>query len=354
MFSFSMKNLLSASVQNKASDLHITVGLPPMLRINGTFKRYGSGVLESADSERLVKEILNPDQFAKLNKVGEVDCSISLGGNRFRVNAFSQKGCYAAVLRTINNRIMSFRELGLPDTVEKLCNKQRGLILVTGPTGSGKSTTLASMIDKINRERSGHIITLEDPIEYYHAHNRCIVNQRELGQDTISFANALRAALRQDPDVIQVGEMRDLETIQTALTAAETGHLVLSTLHTIGAAATVDRIVDVFPAYQQQQIRTQLANVLQGVISQQLLVKADGTGRVVALEIMLQHPAINSLIREGKTHQMNNTISTSGALGMQLMDDSLASLYKSGRITYEEGLAHCVDLDMYKRKAKEI
>ena len=354
MFSYNMKNLLTASIQNKASDLHVTVGLPPMLRINGTFKRYGQEILDAQDTERLVKEILSPDQFNKLNKVGEVDCSISLGGNRFRVNAFSQKGCYATVLRTINNRIMSFRELGLPDTVEKLCYKQRGLILVTGPTGSGKSTTLASMIDKINSERSAHIITLEDTIEYYHNHKKCIVNQRELGQDTISFANALRAALRQDPDVIQVGEMRDLETIQTALTAAETGHLVMSTLHTIGAAATVDRIVDVFPAYQQQQIRTQLANVLQGVISQQLLVKADGSGRVAALEIMLQHPAINSLIREGKTHQMNNTISTTSGMGMQLMDDALANLYRSGRITYEEGLMHCVDSEMYKRKAKEL
>lgn len=354
MFSFNMKNLLTAAVQNKASDLHITVGLPPMLRINGSFKKYGQEVLEGPDTERLVKEILSPDQFAKLNKVGEVDCSIALGASRFRVNVFSQKGFYAAVLRTINNRIMGFRELGLPEVVENLCNKKRGLILITGPTGSGKSTTLASMIDKINTEKSAHIITLEDPIEYLHPHKRSIVNQRELGQDTATFASALRAALRQDPDVIQVGEMRDLETIQTALTAAETGHLVMSTLHTIGAAATVDRIVDVFPAYQQQQIRTQLANVLQGVISQQLLVRADGTGRVAALEIMLQHPAINSLIRDGKTHQMNNTISTNSALGMITMDESLARLCNAGIITFEEGLNHCVDPKVYKDKANQV
>ncbi|MBQ7652992.1 MAG: type IV pilus twitching motility protein PilT [Clostridia bacterium] len=353
MLDYSMKNLLKASIDFKASDLHITVGVPPMLRITGTFKRYPKDPLTAEDTETLVKQILSPEQFAKLKKVGEVDCCIAFAGNRFRINAYSQKGCYAAALRTINNTMRSFKELGLPDVFYNLCQKTRGLILVTGPTGSGKSTTLASMIDKMNTDRSAHIITLEDPIEYYHNHKKCIVNQREIGQDTMSFANALRAALRQDPDIIQVGEMRDLETISTALTAAETGHLVMSTLHTIGAASTIDRVVDVFPAYQQQQIRVQLANVLQAVISQQLIVKADGSGRVAALEIMLASPAINALIREGKTHQMNNTILTSSQMGMQLMDDSLAKLYKAGTISYEQAFMHSVDQEYFKRKAAE-
>lgn len=354
MLAYGMKNLLKASVDNNASDLHITVGLPPMFRVNGNVKPINQPNLEKEDTETLIKQILSPDQFAKLERVGEVDCCIAYGGNRFRVNAYSQKGCYAAALRTINNRIRGLRELGLPDALQGLCQKTRGLILVTGPTGSGKSTTLASMVDKMNSERSGHIITLEDPIEYYHNHKKCIVNQREVGQDTMSFANALRAALRQDPDIIQVGEMRDLETIQTALTAAETGHLVLSTLHTIGAASTIDRIVDVFPAYQQQQIRVQLANVLQGVISQQLIVKKDGSGRVAALEVMLSSTSINSLIREGKTHQINNTISTSKAQGMILMDDALANLYKENIISLEEATMHSVDLDYFRKKIREI
>lgn len=354
MLDYSMKDLLRASIAYKASDLHLTVGVPPMLRISGAFKKYPKEPLTAEDSAALVGSILNEDQKVRLDKNGEVDFCISFGGNRFRVNAYSQKGYYAAALRMINNTMRSFNELGLPDVMRTLCMKQRGLILVTGPTGSGKSTTLASMIDYINTHRSAHIITIEDPIEYYHTHKKCIVNQREIGQDTKSFGNALRAALRQDPDVIQVGEMRDLETISTALTAAETGHLVLSTLHTNNASNTIDRIVDVFPAYQQAQVRFQLSNVLQAVISQQLLVKADGTGRVAALEIMLQHSAISSLIREGKTNQIDNTIATNSNTGMILMDKSLANLYKAGLISYDEAFMHSINPDDFKRKASEF
>lgn len=356
MVDYSIIDLLKIAVENKASDLHITVGSAPVLRIAGNFKYYktaSSSALTPQDTEEMVKAILNPDQFSKLIKQGEIDVSIAFIGNRFRVNAFSQKGCYAIAIRTINNTIASFGELGLPEIMPALCKKARGLILVTGPTGSGKSTTLASMVDYINSNRAAHIITLEDPIEYYHNHKKCIVNQREVGSDTRSFATALRASLRQDPDVIQVGEMRDLETISTALTAAETGHLVLSTLHTIGAANTIDRIVDVFPSYQQQQVRFQLSNVLQAVISQQLLPRKDGHGRVVALEIMLSHPAINALIRENKTHQMNNTIMTTRAQGMLLMDNHLASLVQRGMISMDEAMMHCVDMEYFKRQLRE-
>lgn len=353
MIDYSMKDLLRTSIANGASDLHVTVGVPPMLRISGSFKKYPKDPVTPEDAEKLVCEIMNPDQKARLDKNGEVDFCIAFAGNRFRVNAYSQKGYYAAALRMINNNIRTFQELGLPPLFRELCLRPRGLILVTGPTGSGKSTTLASMIDTINQNRSAHIITIEDPIEYYHTHKRCIVNQREIGQDTKSFGNALRAALRQDPDVIQVGEMRDLETISTALTASETGHLVLSTLHTNNAANTIDRIVDVFPAYQQAQVRFQLSNVLQAVISQQLLVRKDGSGRVAALEIMLAHPAISSLIREGKTTQIDNTISTNSKMGMQLMDKALADLYKGGVVTYDEAYMHCINPDDFKRKATE-
>ena len=349
MVEYTIKDLLKAAVHNKASDLHITVKSQPVLRIAGSFKYFPGPALTPEDTEKMVRGILNADQFAKLQKQGEVDICIQLGTNRFRVNAFSQKGFYAAAIRTINSRIPDFHELGLPEVVRGLCYKTRGLILVTGPTGSGKSTTLASMINHINQKRNAHIITLEDPIEYYHEHVKCIVNQREVGSDTRSFATALRASLRQDPDVIQVGEMRDLETISTAITAAETGHLVMSTLHTIGAANTVDRMVDVFPSYQQQQVRFQLSNVLQAVISQQLLPRKDGSGRCAALEVMLQHSSINALIRGGKTDQINNTISTNRGMGMKLMDDALADLVKTDMVTYDEAFMRCVDPVYFKR-----
>ena len=346
-----IKELLKLALQQKASDLHITVKSAPVLRVSGTFRYFKTAPLTPEDTEQMCRDILDENNWNKLQKLGEVDVAVALGENRFRVNAFRQKGCYA--IRTINSVIPSFPALGLPNTMLDLCNKSRGIILVTGPTGSGKSTTLASMIDYINNHRSAHIITLEDPIEYYHNHAKSIVNQREIGNDTRSFAAALRASLRQDPDVIQVGEMRDLETIGTAITAAETGHLVMSTLHTIGAANTVDRMVDVFPSYQQQQVRLQLSMVLQAVISQQLIPKADGTGRVCALEIMLNHPAISALIREGKTHQIANTIMTNRNSGMMLMDDSIASYLRQGIITQEKAILYSVDPDYMLAQARK-
>ncbi|MBO4479848.1 MAG: type IV pilus twitching motility protein PilT [Clostridia bacterium] len=348
-----IKELLKLALQQKASDLHITVKSAPVLRVSGTFRYFKTAPLTPEDTEQMCRDILDENNWQKLQKLGEVDVAVALGENRFRVNAFRQKGCYAIAIRTINSVIPSFPALGLPNTMLDLCNKSRGIILVTGPTGSGKSTTLASMIDYINNHRSAHIITLEDPIEYYHNHIKSIVNQREIGNDTRSFAAALRASLRQDPDVIQVGEMRDLETISTAITAAETGHLVMSTLHTIGAANTVDRMVDVFPTYQQQQVRLQLSMVLQAVISQQLIPKADGTGRVCALEIMLNHPAISALIREGKTHQIANTIMTNRNSGMMLMDDSIANYLRQGIITQEKAILYSVDPDYMLAQAKK-
>ncbi len=348
----SIKDLLKLALSQKASDLHITVKSAPVLRVAGSFKYFKTPPLTPADTEAMCRELLDENNMAKLQKLGEVDVAVALGENRFRVNAFRQKGCYAIAIRTINSVIPSFGALGLPNTMLDLCNKSRGIILVTGPTGSGKSTTLASMINYINNTRNAHIITLEDPIEYYHEHAKSIVNQREIGNDTRSFAAALRASLRQDPDVIQVGEMRDLETISTAITAAETGHLVMSTLHTIGAANTVDRMVDVFPSYQQQQVRLQLSMVMQAVISQQLIPKADGSGRVAALEIMLSHPAINALIREGKTHQISNTIMTNRNTGMRLMDDSIANFLRQGIITEQNALLYCVDPDYMLQQAR--
>jgi twitching motility protein PilT len=286
-----------------------------------------------------------------LDETGEIDFSYSISNvGRFRVNAFKQRGSYAMVLRIIPLRIPSMEELGLPKVTDELTKLPRGLILVTGPTGSGKTTTLASVINKINSERRCHIVTLEDPLEYLHSHKKSIVNQREVGSDTESFANALRGALREDPDVILVGEMRDLETISIAITAAETGHLVLSTLHTNGAAKTIDRIVDVFPPYQQQQIRVQLAAVIEAVISQQLLPKASGKGRVAAHEVMVASPAIRNLIREGKIHQIDTVIQTSSALGMQTMDTSLVNLYRRGEITKETAISQAYNIDEIRKK----
>ncbi|MGI6701047.1 MAG: type IV pilus twitching motility protein PilT [Christensenellales bacterium] len=344
-----VEELLKKAIEIEASDLHITVGIPPTLRVNGTFLIFKMPRLTTDDTEQIVKYLLTEKQFSDLQKNGEVDCSIQFEKSRFRINAYCQRGCYAAALRLINSEILSFAQLGLPEILVDMCNKQRGLILVTGPTGSGKSTTLAAMIDYINSNRNCHIITLEDPIEYMHTHKKSIVNQREIGSDSRSFSTALRAALRQDPDVILVGEMRDLDTISIALTAAETGHLVLSTLHTIGAASTIDRMVDVFPANQQTQVKVQLGMVLVSVISQQLIPRKDGRGRVVGLEIMTSNPAIANLIREGKTHQINNIILTSGNLGMKLMDNSVATLYKRGLISLEEANMRCVDPEFFRK-----
>lgn len=343
-------NLLEIAVELGASDLHITVDSPPIARIKGSFVRLIESNLTEQDTEIMAREITDQKKFKTLENQGEVDLSVSLpSGDRFRVNAYKQRGKYAIAIRTITSQIPSFKALGLPDVIATFAEKHKGLILVTGPTGSGKSTTLASLIDIINSTQERHIITLEDPIEYVHHHKKGIVNQREVGSDTESFHAALRATLRQDPDVILVGEMRDPETVSIALTAAETGHLVFSTLHTVGSAKTIDRIVDMFPATQQQQIRTQLSTVCEGVISQQLIQTIDGRNRVAALEVMISTSAIRNLIRENKTYQIQNIIQTSSKLGMQSMDQELVNLYRKGSISKENVLSRCSNYEFTSR-----
>lgn len=339
--------ILQLAIDAGASDVHLTVASPPIIRVNGRLKRLGEEKLMPEDAMRIIQEILTPEQIEVFEAKGELDISYSNPGfGRFRVNVYKQRGSYSMALRVVALNIPSMETLRLPLVLKDLATKQRGLILVTGPTGSGKSTTLAAMIDHMNQTRNEHIITIEDPIEYLHKHQLSIVNQREIGHDSHSFANALRAALRQDPDIILVGEMRDLETIGTAITAAETGHLVMSTLHTIGAAKTVDRIIDVFPPHQQQQVRIQLASVIEAVVSQQIVPKADGTGRVAAFEVMVANPAIRNLIREGKTHQIQNVIQTGSNQGMQTMDASLLELYKKRMIDLPTLRKYSVDIDM--------
>ncbi len=348
---YDINTILIKAVEEKCSDIHITIGVPPMGRIDGSLiPLSGYDRLSVEETKLLALSLTNDDNAHRLEQNGEVDFSYSIFGvGRFRVNIFKQRGSYSIVLRALANKIPSLEELGLPPVFKELALKPRGLILVTGPTGSGKSTTLASMIDYINNNRRGHILTLEDPIEYLHKHNRCIVNQREIGGDTNSFSSALRAALREDPDVILVGEMRDLETVSIAVSAAETGHLVLSTLHTVNAAQTVDRIIDMFPSNQQQQIKVQLSAVLQGVISQQLLRRMGSNGRVAALEILLFTDAIRNVIREGKTHQIPSMMQTAISQGMLTMDYSLGDLVKSKTITLQDAYLHCSDIDMLKR-----
>lgn len=335
--------LLLATKKMGASDLHITVGIPPVLRIHGQLKRLDMPQLKPEDTEKLVKELLYNDILKeKFKKHGEVDFAFGMPDiGRYRVNVYKQRGTCAAALRNVATVIPSMESLGLPRPIlQELASNTRGLVLVTGPTGSGKSTTLATMIEYINQTRPCHILTLEDPIEYLHKHDQSIVNQREIGIDTQGYGVALRAALREDPDVILVGEMRDTETIATAITAAETGHLVLSTLHTLGASQTIDRIIDVFPPFQQEQIKVQLANILKGVMSQQLLTRTDTSGRCIAYEIMLSTPAISNLIREGKSYQINSHIQTGGKIGMQTMDSNLMALYKQGHITLDQAINH--------------
>ncbi len=336
--------LIEMAVARRASDLHLSVGRPATGRVDGRLVHLEEQPMTPDEIESAAMGILNTYQESVLREKGEVDFAYSVPSiGRFRINVFRQRGSYALVARVLNLRIPAPEELGIPQAVVDLCDKVRGLVLVTGATGSGKSTTLASLINVINERYNRHILTLEDPIEYLHRHNKSIVNQREVGDDTRSFPNALRAALRQDPDVILVGEMRDLETISIAVTAAETGHLVFSTLHTIGAANTIDRIVDVFPPYQQQQIRTQLADVLEGVVSQQLLPTTGRKGRVAAFEVMLTNSAIRNNIREGKTFQIPTVMLTNAKNGMRTMDDALLELYQHGEISREDALAFAQD-----------
>ena len=328
----------------KASDLHITAGVPPKVRVHGNLIALNYPELSADDTEDLLMEVLEDRYKATFMEKGEVDFAMGFGdGERCRANVYKQKSMMAGAFRIINSKIPRTEELGIPWAVTDLHTRNSGLVLVTGPTGSGKSTTLASIINLINKNRDCHIITLEDPIEYVHEHKRSIVNQREMGTDSHSYANALRAALREDPDVILVGEMRDLETISIAVTAAETGHLVFSTLHTIGSAATIDRIIDVFPLSQQEQIRIQLSTVLQGVISQRLLPNAANTGRVAAFEVMLACPAIQNLIRENKTYQIQSVLQTNRAVGMQTLDNSLFDLYTNGKIAKSECIRYAIE-----------
>jgi pilus retraction protein PilT len=346
-----INELLIDAGERKASDLHVTVGISPKCRIDGELIDMGYPALMPDDTEAVIAPMVPERLKDKLSTDGEADFSYSIPGyGRYRVNVFKQRGSYACVIRIINTSIPTPQQLGLPNSVIELTNKKRGMVLVTGPTGSGKSTTLASMINIINETTNRHIVTLEDPIEYMYRHKKSIVNQREIGIDTLNFANALRVVLREDPDVILVGEMRDLETIEIAITAAETGHLVFSTLHTIGAASTVDRMIDVFPPHQQQQIRVQLSSVLEAVISQQLIPTTDGKGRVAAFEIMHSTPAIKNLIREGKSHQLTSIIQTNKSLGMQTMDDAIFNLYFQGRISAEKAIAFAQDMTAMERK----
>ncbi|NLN48829.1 MAG: type IV pilus twitching motility protein PilT [Clostridiales bacterium] len=341
--------LVMDGIEKNASDIHITVGVPIIYRINGRLIKINDTMIKPDNTEAIVKGILNERQFKDLVDKGELDTSFSSPGKgRFRINIYKQRGSFALAIRIIPLNIPSIEDLGLPGIVKDLAMLPRGLILVTGPTGSGKSTTLASMIDLINTEKNYHILTLEDPIEYLHRHKKSIVNQREIGNDSLNFSSSLRAALRQDPDVILVGEMRDLETIGIALTAAETGHLVLSTLHTLGAAKTVDRIIDVFPPHQQQQVRIQFSSVLQGIVSQQLLPKADDNGRVAAFEIMIATSAIRNLIREDKTHQIDTAVQTGAKFGMQTLDTSLLDIYRRGLITKELLITQASSPDILK------
>ncbi len=339
-----ISDLLVEAQSLKASDLHITVGVPPKVRIHGALTTLEYPSLTSDDTEALLMEVLDDRCKETFEKNGEVDFALSFGdSDRCRANVYRQKSMMAGAFRIINSKIPRTEELGIPWAVTDLHMKNNGLVLVTGPTGSGKSTTLASIINLINKNRDCHIITLEDPIEYIHDHKRSVVNQREMGTDSRSYADALRAALREDPDVILVGEMRDLETISIAVTAAETGHLVFSTLHTIGSAATIDRIIDVFPLSQQEQIRIQLSTVLQGVISQRLLPNATNDGRVAAFEVMLACPAIQNLIRENKTYQIQSVLQTNRSMGMQTLDNALFDLYVNGKIAKSECIRYAIE-----------
>jgi twitching motility protein PilT len=345
--SVTLHQLLKTMVERGGSDLHITTNSPPQIRIDGKLTPLDMPPLAAPETKQLAYSVLTDAQKHRFEENLELDISFGIKGlARFRANIFNQRGATAAVYRQIPYEILTFKELGLPGVVEEICDRPRGLVLVTGPTGSGKSTTLAAMIDKINRERHEHIITIEDPVEFLHAHKNCIVNQRELHADTHSFANSLKSALRQDPDVVLIGEMRDLETIESALRIAETGHLTFGTLHTNSAAQTINRIVDVFPAHQQPQIRAQLSFVLEGIMCQALLPKANGKGRVMAMEILVPNAAIRNLIREDKVHQIYSMMQTGQTkYGMQTFNQSLATLYFKKQISLQTALARSSNPD---------
>jgi twitching motility protein PilT len=346
-----LDRMLVALVRAHGSDLHLTAGAPPTIRVHGSLQALpGYGPLEPEDTAALVRAAVNDERWHRFERDSELDLSYSIDDvARFRVNLYVQRGSYGAAFRTIPHEIRPLHELGVPESVARFAQLPRGLVLVTGPTGSGKTTTLASLLDLANRTRSAHIVTIEDPIEYLHGHKRCLVNQREVGSDTDSFANALKHALRQDPDIILVGELRDLETTSTALTAAETGHLVLATLHTQSAAQTVDRLIDIFPPHQQQQIRAQLSTALQGVVTQALCPTADGMGRTVITEIMTATPAIRNLIREGKNHQIPSFMQAGGSSGMLAFDQHLAERVRHQVVTFQQALTLCHSPEEFKR-----
>jgi twitching motility protein PilT len=346
-----IEELLQILVERHGSDLHLSAGTPPKVRVDGSLIATEHAPLKADVVKRLIYSFLSGDQVARFEREYEIDLSFGVEGlGRFRTNVFFQRGTVAATLRMIPYEIRTYEELGLPRGIsEEVCNLPRGLVLVTGATGSGKSTSLAAMIDYINATRANHIVTVEDPIEFLHRGKSCLVNQREVGSDTQSFKRALRSALREDPDVVLIGEMRDMETIEAALTIAETGHLTFATLHTSDAVMTINRIVDVFPAHQQQQVRTQLSFTIQAVFCQQLLPRADGAGRVLALEVMIANSAIRSLIRDDKAHQIYSLIQTGGKIGMRTMNQSLHELCRQNLITYDDALAHSGDVEDLKR-----
>jgi twitching motility protein PilT len=347
----SLSDLLGELLDLGGSDLHLTAGARPSVRVHGHLKQLEDyPILDPPELQRMMYTIITQKQREKFEEILELDFAYALPGRaRFRTNMYRQRDSVGAAFRVIPFEIKRLEDLGVPTTVANFAMLPRGFVLVTGPTGSGKSTTLAAVVDLANRNRQDHIMTVEDPIEFLHRHRSCIVNQREVGEDTHSFANALKHVLRQDPDIIMVGEMRDLETISVALTAAETGHLVYGTLHTSDAAQTIDRVIDVFPPHQQQQIRVQLASALQGVVCQQLCRTSDGKGRVVAAEVLIVTPAIRNLIREGKTHQIGSAMQSGGKFGMVTMDQTLAELVRSGKITYETGVERCHHIEDFNR-----
>lgn len=337
-------SLLKEAVKMNASDLHLTVGVPPVVRVNGTLNRMEKQIIKSDDAENMCRHLLSDEKYRFYDEHGEVDSSYVIPEfGLFRINCYRQRGVAGIAVRVLNNKVFSLEELELPPILAEMARFDRGLILVTGPTGSGKSTTMAAMANLINEEREVHIVTLEDPIEYFHKHKKSVITQREIGRDSGSFPNALRAALRQDPDVILVGEMRDLETIAIAVTAAETGHLVMGTLHTSDAAQSVERIIDSFPHTQQQQIRVQLANSLIGIVSQRLIRRRNGDGRIAAVEIMKCNSAVRNLIREGKVHQLSSIMQISHKHGMQTMDKHLQLLCDNGTISKQDGLMYARD-----------